>query len=66
MTMNKQISQMLNMMVARNPQANQVMQMLCSKSPKEQRELAEKLCKERGTTIEEVARSMGIQIPSNR
>lgn len=66
MMMNRQLSQMMNTMMMRNPQARQVMQMINAKTPQEQRELAEKLCKERGTTIEEVARSMGIQIPSNR
>ena len=66
MMMNRQLNQMINTMMMRNPQARQVMQMISAKTPQEQRELAEKLCKERGTTIEEVARSMGIQIPSNR
>lgn len=66
MMMNRQFNQMMNTMMMRNPQARQVMQMINAKTPQEQRELAEKLCKERGTTIEEVARSMGIQIPSNR
>lgn len=66
MPMNKQMQVMLQRMMAQNPQAQQMMQMVRAKTPAEQKQLVEKLCKERGTTVEELARSFGIQIPSER
>lgn len=54
------------MMVNSNPQARQVMNMMSGKTPAQLEQMARNMARERGTTIEDVARSMGIQIPSNR
>lgn len=56
----------LAMMARQNPQARQVMQMMQSKSPQQLQQIAQNMARERGTTIEDIARSLGIQIPSNR
>lgn len=49
-----------------NPQVRQVQQMMNGKTPAQLEQMARNMAKERGTTIEDIARSMGIQIPSNR
>ena len=54
------------MMVNSNPQARQVMNMMSGKTPAQLEQMARNMARERGPTIEDVARSMGIQIPSNR
>ena len=59
-------SAILNMMSRSNPQVRQVMQMMQGKTPDQLRQLAQNMARERGTTIEDVARSMNIQIPSTR
>lgn len=56
----------LRQMANANPQARQVMQMMQGKSPDQLRQMAENLAANQGTTIEDVARSLGISIPSNR
>ena len=56
----------LQMLAQSNPQVRQVMSMMNGKSPAELEQMARNMAKERGTTIEDIARSMGIQIPSNR
>lgn len=56
----------LQVLAQNNPQARQVMQMLNGKSPTQLREIAQNMAAERGTTVEDIARQMGIQIPSNR
>ena len=56
----------LQILTQNNPQARQFMQMTKGKSRAELQHIVENMCKERGTTIDEVARSLGIQIPSNR
>lgn len=58
--------QILMGMARNNPQVNQVMQMMQGKSPDQLRQLASNMAAERGTTIEDVARQLGLQIPSNR
>lgn len=58
--------QVLMGMARNNPQVNQVMQMMQGKSPDQLRQLASNMAAERGTTIEDVARQLGLQIPSNR
>lgn len=58
--------QVLMGMARNNPQVNQVMQMMQGKSPEQLRQLASNMAAERGTTIEDVARQLGLQIPSNR
>lgn len=56
----------LQMLAQNNPQVRQVMGMINGKNPAQLEQMARNMAKERGTTIEDVARSMGIQIPSNR
>lgn len=46
-----------------NPQANQTMQMMNGKTPQQLRTMCENMCKERGTTIDQVVQKMGIPIP---
>ena len=79
MPMNNPVTQMMQLMQAgknpnavlqiiaqNNPQVRQVMGMINGKNPAQLEQMARNMAKERGTTIEDVARSMGIQIPSNR
>lgn len=57
---------MLNQMAQSNPQMAQAMQMIQGKNPQQLEEMARNLAKERGVNIEDVARSLGISIPSQR
>lgn len=57
--------QLLQQMAGRNPQAAQVMQMIRGKNPQQLRTMAENMCRERGTSVEQVARQLGISLPSN-
>ena len=79
MPMNNPVTQMMQLMQAgknpnavlqilaqNNPQVRQVMGMINGKNPAQLEQMARNMARERGTTIDEVARSMGIQIPSNR
>ena len=54
---------LLNLMLRGNPRAAQAMRMLQGKTPDQLRTMAENMAKERGTTVEEIARSMGIKLP---
>lgn len=56
----------LQTMAMNNPQVRQVMQMMHGKTPEQLRQMANNMAAERGTTVEDVARQLGIQIPSNR
>ena len=56
----------LDAMVQSNPQVSQIRKMMEGKSPAQLEQMARNMAKERGTTIEDVARSLGISIPSNR
>lgn len=49
-----------------DPRVKQVKQMVAGKSERELYTLVSNMCRERGTTAEDFARSLGIQIPSNR
>lgn len=55
--------QLLQQMAGRNPQAAQVLQMMRGKNSQQLRSMAENMCRERGTSIEQVAQQLGIQIP---
>jgi transposase-like protein len=57
---------MLNQMAQNDPQVRKVLQMMQGKSPAELRRIADNIAAERGTTVEDVARQLGITIPSNR
>lgn len=56
--------QILMGMARNNPQVNQVMQMMQGKSPEQLRQLASNMAAERGTTLEDVARQLGLQLPT--
>lgn len=54
--------QMLMEQLARtNPQINQAMTMMQGKSPQEIRQMAENMCRERGTTPEQVMQMLGLK-----
>lgn len=55
--------QMLQQMAMQNPQAAQAMKMIRGKSPQELRQMAENMARERGTTLDAVAQSLGLTIP---
>lgn len=56
----------LRQMANTSPQARQVMQMMQGKNSDQLRQIAENLAANQGTSIEDIARSLGITIPSNR
>ena len=57
---------LMQQMASSNPQIQQAMQMMQGKTPAQLEQLARNMARERGTTIEDVARSLGIGFPSNR
>lgn len=57
---------LLQQMAAQEPMAAQVMQILSNKPERQQRDIVMNMARERGIDIESLARSMGIQIPSQR
>lgn len=57
---------LLQMMARNNPQAEQAMRLIQGKNPNQLRKIAENMARERGTTIEDLARQMGISVPSDR
>ena len=62
----KSPEQAVQILARQNPRVQQAMKMLSGKNPAELEQIARNMAKERGTTIEDIARSLGIQIPSNR
>ena len=52
--------QMVRQMAGRDPRMRQFMQMVNGKSPLQLRQIAENMAKESGTTVEEIARALGI------
>lgn len=56
----------LEQLAMSDPRVNQARQMLSGKSERELYQMVSNMCRERGTTPEELARSIGITIPSNR
>lgn len=62
----KNPQQILMTMAQNHPQVRQMMQMMNGKSPDELKKIAQNVAAERGTTVEDVARQLGISIPSNR
>lgn len=49
-----------------DPRAMQALNMLQGKSTAQLQQMAMNMARERGTTVEDVARSLGIQVPSQR
>ena len=56
----------LNMMMQSNPEVRQVMQMFSGKSPQQLQQMAMNMAAERGTSVNDIARQLGIQISSQR
>ena len=61
-----QLAQRMNMLAQTNAQARQFQQMFQAKTLEEKQKFLENMCSERGTTVEDFARSLGITIPSSR
>lgn len=58
--------QMLSQMAARDPRAAQAMKLIQGKSTQQLRQVAENMAKERGTSVEEIARQMGMNLPNGK
>lgn len=58
--------QLIRTMAAQDPQVARVLQLLGNKSPQQQRQIAETMARERGLSVDDIARQLGIQIPSDR
>ena len=56
----------LSQIARNNPQVTQMIKILNGKNEAELRQFAQNLAKERGIDIDNLMRSMGITIPSNR
>ena len=52
--------QMLQRMAAQNPQAAQAINLIQGKTPQQLQKIATNMAKERGTTPQEIARSLGL------
>lgn len=66
MRMGRNPNQMIMQMAQQDPRIKQVVEMMRGKNPDQLQRIAENMAKERGMTVEDVARQLGIQIPSNR
>lgn len=53
-------AQFLQQMAMQNPMAAQAMNIIRGKSPEQLREIADNMAKQRGTTVEDIARQYGI------
>ena len=62
----KNPQQLLMYLAQANPQVRQAMQMMQGKSSADLKKMAESMAAERGTTVEDIVRQLGISIPSNR
>lgn len=57
---------LLQQMAQGDPRVRQIMDMTRGKNPQQLRQMAENMAKERGMNIDDIARQLGITIPSNR
>lgn len=65
--MNSQLMQQIaGIMASGDPRINQLHQMMAGKTPQQLEQIARNMAAQRGTTVEDIARSLGITIPSNR
>lgn len=62
MQMNNSSVAMIQSMIRNNPRARQFLQMFQNKTPQEKEQMVRNMCKERGTTPEDLARSLGLFI----
>ena len=58
--------QIAQQMAAQNPQMRQFYNMVNGKSTAELKQMAENMARERGVSINDVARQLGITVPSDR
>lgn len=56
----------LQHMAGQNPQMRQFMQMINGKSPDQLKQMAENMARERGVSLNDVARQLGITLPSDK
>lgn len=56
----------MQQMARNNPQVNQVMQMMNGKNSDQLRQMANNMARERGTSVEQVAQSLGLSIPGGK
>lgn len=56
----------LQQMAGQNPQMRQFMQMINGKSPDQLKQMAENMARERGVSLNDVARQLGITLPSDK
>lgn len=54
--------QLMQQMALQDPRIAQAQQMIQGKSPQQLRQMAENMARERGTTVQDVARGLGIRI----
>ena len=54
--------QLMQQMAMQDPRIAQAQQMIQGKSPQQLRSMAENMARERGTTVQDVARGLGIRI----
>ena len=57
---------LIRTMAEQNPQMRQFMQMINGKSPAQLRQMAENVAKERGVSLNDIARQLDITLPSDR
>ena len=58
--------QLLQKMAGQNPQVAQALKMIQGKNPQQLKTMAENMAKERGVSINDIARQLSINNPSNR
>ena len=51
---------LMQQMAGRNPQMQQAMSMIQGKTPEQLKQMAENMAKERGMTVEQVAKNIGL------
>lgn len=56
----------LQRMAMSNPQAAQAMRLIQGKSPQQLEQIATNMAKERGVSVNDIARQLGISLPSDR
>lgn len=56
-------AQYLQNMAGRNPMVTQAMNLIQGKTPEQLQQIADNMAKQRGTTVDEIARQYGIPIP---
>lgn len=64
--MGRNPNQVIMQMAQQDPRIKQVVEMMRGKNPDQLQRIAENMAKERGMTLDDVARQLGIQIPSSR